>query len=376
MRKIQLLILSVLSVHGVTTAQYTDVINSNRPGQSFSAYAPGKNVYMVEIGATVSHEEHDLFNAEVDYLRYDYAIRVGLFWERLELIFDGAYQIDEFTDRGQSFNRSGPIYNTFGAKYLLYDPQKKIDLNYKPNIRSWKANQNFKFKWRNLIPAIAVYGSANVHFSDSPFVFNSSFNFFNDTEADLSGKLMAITQSHLTDRWVFVTNIGLDKIGTNFTSFNYMVTLTHAFNTKWAAFAETQGFNSDFNTDNIFRLGGAYLINSNMQFDASFGFNTKDTPSRIFGGVGFSYRLDYYKTEWVMVDQDNVPLRVIPDSMKDNPDAIQQPKRGFFSRLFGGKNKEPQVDADGNIIQPEAKKKKRIFKRWFGKKNKTPDNEN
>ncbi|MDT8414522.1 MAG: transporter [Flavobacteriaceae bacterium] len=356
-------------------SQYTDVINSNRPGHSFSAYAPGKNVYQGEIGATIGHEEHELFGAEVDYIRYEYAIRVGIWKDRLELMFDGAYQIDEFSDRGRSFNRSGPLRNTFGAKWLLYDPQKKINENFKPNIRSWKANQNLKFKWRNLIPAVSVYGGANIHFSDSPFVFDSSFNFFNDTESDLSGKLMAITQSHITSRWVLVTNFGVDKIGTDFSSLQYIVTLTHAFNTRWAAFAENQGFDSDFNVDNIFRFGGAYLINGNLQFDASVGFNTKDTPSKFFGGVGFSYRLDYHKTEWVLVDQDNVPLRVIPDSMKENQE-ITQKRRGFFGRLFGKKQDTPELDADGNIIQKPAKKRKGIFGRWFNKKDKEIDPDN
>lgn len=31
--------------------------------------------------------------------------------------------------------------------------------------------------------------------------------------------------------------------------------------------------------------------------DASIGASVKDTPSRLFGGVGLSYRLDFHKDE-------------------------------------------------------------------------------
>ena len=45
----KLLFLFVL-IPTFTFAQYTDVINSNRPGRAASAYAVGKNVVQAEIG--------------------------------------------------------------------------------------------------------------------------------------------------------------------------------------------------------------------------------------------------------------------------------------------------------------------------------------
>ena len=297
-------------------SQYTDVINSNRPGTSFSAYSVGTKVYQGEFGMNFGHDEHNLFDADVDYFDIEYAFRWGVWREQFEVILNGSYQIDQLTDRGQTFTRSGPMNTTLGAKYLFFDPQRKRKLE-EPNLYSWKANQGKKFKWKNLVPALSGYAGANIRFNGSPYVYGSNFNFFNENEADISGKIMLITQSHITSDWVFVTNFIYDRIGTNFTSTQYILTLTHAFNIKWAAFVENQGISSDFYSDNIVRFGGAYLLNSNLQFDATFNFNTKDTPSRNFGGVGVSYRLDYHESKWELVD----------DGKKLPKNELEQPKK-------------------------------------------------
>lgn len=45
-----LLFLSLYFIPQIFFAQYTDVINSNRPGETMSAYAVGKSVIQAEIG--------------------------------------------------------------------------------------------------------------------------------------------------------------------------------------------------------------------------------------------------------------------------------------------------------------------------------------
>ena len=104
---------------------------------------------------------------------------------------------------------------------------------------------------------------------------------------------MLITQNHLGDgSWVFVTNIIADYVTTDFPSYGYVVTLTRGFNDKWSGFIENQGFKSDFYSDAIVRGGAAYLLNKDMQIDASISTSLKNTPSVLYGGVGFSWRYD------------------------------------------------------------------------------------
>ena len=104
---------------------------------------------------------------------------------------------------------------------------------------------------------------------------------------------MLITQNHLGDgKWVFVTNIIGDYIGTDFPSYGYALTLTRGFNDKWSGFIENQGFKSDFYSDAIIRGGAAFLLNKDMQIDASISNSLKNTPSMLYGGIGFSWRYD------------------------------------------------------------------------------------
>ena len=79
---------------------------------------------------------------------------------------------------------------------------------------------------------------------------------------------------------------------TDYPSLSYILTLTKGINKKWSAFVENQGIKSDFYSDAIVRGGAAYLINRNMQVDASMSTNFKDTPSVLYGGVGISWRYD------------------------------------------------------------------------------------
>jgi hypothetical protein len=92
--------------------------------------------------------------------------------------------------------------------------------------------------------------------------------------------------------WVFVTNIIADYVTTDFPSYGYAITLTKGINERWSGFVENQGYSSDFYSDAIVRGGAAFLLNKDMQIDASISRNFKNTPTVLYGGVGFSWRYD------------------------------------------------------------------------------------
>ena len=78
-------------------AQYTEVINSNRPGVSKAAFSVGTNVLQFELGGFTIKEEHNPLNYEVSGFGVDFAARFGLLWEQLEINIEGVYQNDTFT---------------------------------------------------------------------------------------------------------------------------------------------------------------------------------------------------------------------------------------------------------------------------------------
>ncbi len=264
-------------------AQYTDVINSNRPGKSMSAFAVGKSVFQVESGFFGIQEKHQLLDYEANGFGVDFNLRWGIFLEQLEAIAEIQYQADQFTNAFSVQDRSAFRSMVFGAKYLVYDPNKYYEQEI--NIRSWKANQGFK--WRQLIPSVAIFAGVNLNPSNNPFNYNSGI-----IESTMSPKLALITQNTLGTRWVLVGNAIYNKISSSFKSLEYIVTLTHGINYRWSLFAENQGFKGDYYTDLVFRGGGAFLISPSLQVDASFSKNIKDTPEIMYGGIGISWRFD------------------------------------------------------------------------------------
>ncbi|RSK38752.1 transporter [Mangrovimonas spongiae] len=269
-------------------SQYTEVINSNRPGVSKSAFAVGTNVVQFEIGPYMLNEDHSLRKTEDRSFGADFSVRYGLLWPQLEINLEGAFQstkrtyTNSITDFEEKYSNFKTL--TLGAKYLVYDPYKNAGED-KPNIYSWKANHSFK--WSDLIPAVSVYAGANYDTKDNPYTAPGIEGF--------SPKVMVATQNNFASGWVFVTNFMLDRIGTDQSDFSYILTLTKSISDQWVLFGETQGISSDFYADNLIRFGGAYLWSRNFQLDTALTFNTKDTPS-VFGvTLGASYRLDFHK---------------------------------------------------------------------------------
>jgi hypothetical protein len=282
------LILILAFVTNQAFSQYTDVINSNRPGVSRSAFSVGTNVVQFEVGPYIIKEERIPATAyEISGFGADFAVRYGLLFEQLELNVEGTYQNDtkSYTSNlAAEEKRSNFKSVTIGAKYLVFDPYKNEENN-KPNLYSWKANHSFK--WKSLIPAIAVYAGANFDTENNPYTAPGIEGF--------SPKIMLATQNNFAGGWVFVMNFIKDRIGTDQSDFSYILTLTHSFSPQWVIFGEAQGIQSDFYADNLFRFGGAYLWTKNFQLDTALTFNNKDTPSVLSVNLGMSYRLDFHK---------------------------------------------------------------------------------
>ncbi len=272
----------------ITHAQYTDVINSNRPGSSQSAFSVGTKVLQFELGSYLVKEKRNVYpNYEVSGYGLDFAVHYGIWKEALELNIQGTYQNDtkSYSSGLKKDETRANFKNVnIGAKYLVYDPNKNKED--KPNLYSYHANRGFK--WSSLIPAVSVAGGLNFDSEDNPYTAT--------TVDGVSYRGVLITQNNFAGGWVVVTNFMLDRIGSDQTDLNYTLTLTHSFNPKWVMFAETQGIKSDFYADNLFRFGAGYLVGKNLQLDTALTFNTKDTPSVLNISFGVSYRIDRHDT--------------------------------------------------------------------------------
>ena len=314
-------------------SQYTEVINSNRPGLSVSAYAVGKSVVQAEFGVLYEQRDHSDLLWDSDIFGADLALRYGLLLENLEIIWEGSYQNQDinFIALDLEETRTDFARNRFGAKYLLFDPYKNPERN-KPNLYSWRANNKFQLK--NLIPAISVYAGANFVLGDNPFFVE---------DPTVSPRVMVAAQSQLTPKSVLIINIIYDRITTDFPEYSYIISFSRAFrNPKWSAFIENQGIDSDRYSDILLRAGVSHLFNKHFQVDLSLGGNFKNSPSRYFGTAGLSYRLDYHKDTPVNTQGQNSIRR---NSMKKRKsDPIGPSKKEI--RKQKRKNKKQNKDLD------------------------------
>ncbi|WP_281755697.1 transporter [Neptunitalea chrysea] len=301
---LSLFLICFISKSGV--AQYTDVINSNRPGSSMSSFSVGKRVLQIETGLNYKSYRHDGFNnSQVDAFAVDFAVRYGFFKEQLEVIWDFTYQFDELMNRTVSpelsENRNGFVKNTIGAKYMIYNPISDEDKII--NIRSWDAN--YGFHWKDMIPTVSIYAGANLILGDTPYDYYNMFNLQNVAfysqleEPQISPKVVLTTQSNFAGYWVLVTNWSYNRIGTDYPEMGYIVTLTHSFknNPRLSIFAENQGYKSDIYSDVLVKGGFAYLLGRDFQIDFGLGASFKNTPSQTNVALGVSFRIDRHVDE-------------------------------------------------------------------------------
>ena len=73
-----------LLISATQYAQYTDIINSNRPGKSMSAFSVGKTVIQAEVGLYGIREKHDLSRYEANGFGTEFDVRYGAFFDQFE----------------------------------------------------------------------------------------------------------------------------------------------------------------------------------------------------------------------------------------------------------------------------------------------------
>lgn len=356
----------LLFCYQLSVAQYTEVINSKRPGFSDSPFSVGTKVYQIEGGFFYKNVGNFLYYDQLndETIQYsgksygtDLTFRTGQFFERLEFDIDLTFQNE---DRDYSkpvvYSETGLGLSelTIGAKYLVY---KTEFTDKSKEIRSWKARHSFDKK--RLIPAVGVYAGLNT---------NLLQELYKNPEG-ISPKFAIFTQNNLSDKLVVLTNFIMDKAFTDQAENSYIITVTYSLTNQWSVFGENQGFfRKDVPNDFQFGAGGAYLVNKNMQLDLSARmiYDERNDSSFIIGG-GMSWRLDKHQD------------KLIVNKAENGETILDQDKKGFFGSLFSGglfkgsKNKKQtsdvkSVSAKQRSLTPPVNKKAQKAKKKNNKR--------
>ena len=337
-----------LGVH----AQYTNVINSNKPGFSESPYSVGTGIYQFE--SNLFYQDMRIATAEnaPQSLGIDLLFRTSFFLEKLELNTQLTYQRDQvnpnITMATNDFT-SGLSNATIGAKYLVFQ-QEFTDKT--KEVRSWKRRNAFDKK--RLIPSVAVYAGFNTNFLGAPY-----------KASKVSPKLGVLLQNDLSNDFNVITNFYYDKMGTDTAEFSYIITGTYSFSGRWSTFFENQGIYTKARKDTNIGTGIAFLLTTNLQINASARGQFEGDSTGYYASLGVSYRINRHRDSYIELDDNGNPIEDSPE------DQLKKKKKNFFGRIFRMFKKKDPAEKGSEKETTKKKKKRRGFFGLFKKKSET-----
>lgn len=306
---------AITTVYG----QYTEVINSNKPGFSESPYSVGTGVYQFETNLFYRNTSIEPTFTQPQSFGIDLLFRTSFLSEKLEFNTQIAYQRDKIAFNNiftSHYFTSGLSKFTVAAKYLLFQPEYE---DKSKEVRSWRRRMAFDKK--RLIPSVAIYAGLNTDFLAD-----------NHKVGSISPKVGILLQNNLSKYFNIITNVYYDNIGTNFTEISYIVTGTYNFSDRWSYFIENQGIFREFQNDINIGGGLAYLFSRNLQINTSGRYIIEGNANGAYATLGVSYRIDKHKDSYKDLDENGNKLRNTPNRRN------QRKRKGFFGRLFGKKN--------------------------------------
>ena len=299
----------------VVNAQYTTVINSNRPGFSESPYSVGSGVYQFESSLFFRKAGATPTFSNPQALGLNLLFRTSFFSEKLEFNLNTSLQNDKIAFKNvfeSSYSKTGLSKFTLGAKYLVYAPKYN---DKKEEIRSWKARHSFDYK--RLIPHVGVYVGAN---------FGSFLTDYHQ-KGGISTKVGLLLQNEISNKLYVITNLYYDNIGSDFSEYSYIITGTYNYNDYWSGFAEIQGTFEKYQKKTNIGVGAAYLFNENLQFNATLRGTLQQKEVGIYTGLGVSYRLNRHQDKFIELDE-------FGNKIEEQEAVKYDENKGFFGRLF------------------------------------------
>ena len=332
-------------------AQYTDVINSNKPGFSESPYSVGTGVYQFESNVFFRNTSIEPTFSIPQSLGLDLMFRTSFFLEKLELNAQLTYQQDKVAFKNiftSSYSSTGFSRMTIGAKYLVFQQEYE---DKSKEVRSWKRRHAFDTK--RLIPSVAVYLGMNTDFVNEIHKTGS-----------ITPKVGILLQHNLTTDFNVITNFYYDNIGSDFSEFSYIITATQNFTDQWSAFFENQTIFKEYQNNTNLGLGVAYLYSRDLQFNTSGRLLFEGKSQGFYAGLGVSYRINRHRDSYKELDDNGLELKETPIS------KYNKSQNGFFNRLFSIFKKKDKSTRTRPTRSRKAKTKKKSggFLGLFGKK--------
>jgi hypothetical protein len=354
---VQLFLVLLCLKSTLSFGQYTEVINSNRPGFSESPYSVGTGVYQLETSLFYRNTEINSLFTRPEAIGLDFLLRSSFFKEQLEINSNIRIQQDKvtFTNIFQSsFNQTAISQFSFAAKYLVYQPSYKDPSK---EVRSWK--RKFNYDYSRLIPSVAIYAGVNTNEVSEYYKLES-----------ITPKIGILLQQNFTPDFNLINNFFYDNIGSQFNKYTYILTGTQNFGNRISSFFEYKGDFYSFRYDHNIGAGLAYLFSKDLQFNASGRFLVEGKTTGFFTSIGASYRIDKHKDSFKDLDR--------VDYLKEETpiEKYNRKQNSFFKRILGSKKEKKRKKVDRKRVKTKKRKaKKRKPEKEKKKKKKKEETE-
>ncbi|MEO1100066.1 MAG: transporter [Bacteroidota bacterium] len=256
MKKVYLsIVISLLSSHTLIS-QYSETINTSRPGQAVIPFTTGKYVFQVQSGMTYSDFDDSDLTTDGNSADFFTLLRYGLM-ENFELRSAFGFNSSEVNfENNTSADASGFSVWNVGIRYNIVSGE-----GYKPSFGfqtgvglNWVGED---FKAEDLAPKFTL-----IHSQQLSKVFG------------------------LTTNWALNWN-GND----NSTTGSYVINISFPLGDRLGSFVENYGTISNGSIDHRWDTGLGYLANNNLMFDCSVGYGKNDGLSDWFIDAGVSWRV-------------------------------------------------------------------------------------
>ncbi|MCB0802457.1 MAG: transporter [Flavobacteriales bacterium] len=253
MRKLLLILILCPSL---SFAQFSETINSDRPGQANGASTLGKNVFQIQSGYnlnTVKNGFSDMQNTNINNF-----FRFGLL-ERVEL--SALVNYASVKTKGLQSESSLSDFNDLqlGARFFLVEN-------------------------KGIIPALAVQSSVLFKLPNSLF-----------PREKMGSNTIVATTNQISEWLSFNSNWIFLQEGNAPLHTSYVANISFTISERIGTFIEMYGAISNYFTTS-FDAGFSYLINNDFQIDASAGIQDNSyTDTDYFIDLGISWRTNWRK---------------------------------------------------------------------------------
>jgi hypothetical protein len=238
-----------------TLAQTSEVIRSSRPGQSFTPYSVGKNVFQIQSGINFNGFNETNSSTDGNGIFFAALARFGI-TETIEVRSEFLISRDELQTGNEKEVLKGLSAWNIGIRFNILNPDEATK------------------------PALGFQADLSINAVSSDF------------KSDHIAPKLLLLHSQALNPWLgLTTNWGVAWSGFDATPRGfYTFALTFALGDKWALLAENYGEVESGDFDSWFDAGLAYLVNNDLQLDFGMGYGENDATSDYFVDAGVSIR--------------------------------------------------------------------------------------